>query len=85
MTITIRLTKVEIEMLKELQKRDKRYKKGLEVQVKNAKIIRALRLAGFKISGAGTFNPNKNSLSHHLARAKERGCKFSTFNQSEKI
>ncbi len=30
MTITIRLTKVEYEMLKELQKRDKRYKKGLE-------------------------------------------------------
>ena len=30
MTITIRLTKVEVEMLKELQKRDKRYKKGLE-------------------------------------------------------
>jgi hypothetical protein len=30
MNITIRLTKVEYEMLKELQKRDKRYKKGLE-------------------------------------------------------
>jgi len=29
MNITIRLTKVEYEMLKELQKRDKRYKKGL--------------------------------------------------------
>ena len=35
MNITIRLTKVEFEMLKELQKRDKRYKKGLEEMVKN--------------------------------------------------
>lgn len=34
MNITIRLTKVEYEMLKELQKRDKRYKKGLEEKVK---------------------------------------------------
>ena len=34
MTITIRLTKVEVEMLKELQKKDKRYKKGLEEKVK---------------------------------------------------
>ena len=34
MTITIRLTKVEVEMLKELQKRDKRYKKGLESKIK---------------------------------------------------
>ena len=34
MNITIRLTKVEFEMLKELQKRDKRYKKGLEVKFK---------------------------------------------------
>ena len=34
MNITIRLTKVEVEMLKELQKRDKRYKKGLETKVK---------------------------------------------------
>ena len=34
MNITIRLTKVEHEMLKELQKKDKRYKKGLEVKVK---------------------------------------------------
>ena len=34
MTITIRLTKVEVEMLKELQKRDKRYKKGLEEKVR---------------------------------------------------
>ena len=34
MNITIRLTKVEVEMLKELQKKDKRYKKGLEVKVK---------------------------------------------------
>jgi len=35
MNITIRLTKVEYEMLKELQKRDKRYKKGLEVKVRS--------------------------------------------------
>ena len=35
MNITIRLTKVEYEMLKELQKRDKRYKKGLEEKVKS--------------------------------------------------
>ena len=35
MTITIRLTKVEVEMLKELQKKDKRYKKGLEEKVKS--------------------------------------------------
>ena len=34
MTSTIRLTKVEVEMLKELQKKDKRYKKGLEVKIK---------------------------------------------------
>ena len=34
MDITIRLTKVEYEMLKELQKKDKRYKKGLESKVK---------------------------------------------------
>ena len=34
MTITIRLTKVEVEMLKELQKKDKRYKKGLEEKVR---------------------------------------------------
>ena len=34
MNITIRLTKVEVEMLKELQKRDKRYKKGIEEKVK---------------------------------------------------
>jgi len=34
MNITIRLTKVEYEMLKELQKRDKRYKKGVEEKVK---------------------------------------------------
>ena len=34
MNITIRLTKVEVEMLKELQKRDKRYKNGLETKVK---------------------------------------------------
>ena len=35
MTITIRLTKVEYEMLKDLQKKDKRYKNGLEVKVKS--------------------------------------------------
>ena len=34
MNITIRLTKVEVEMLKELQKKDKRYKKGLEEKIK---------------------------------------------------
>jgi hypothetical protein len=34
MNITIRLTKVEYEMLKELQKRDKRYQKGLENKIK---------------------------------------------------
>ena len=34
MNITIRLTKVEVEMLKELQKNDKRYKKGLEGKIK---------------------------------------------------
>jgi len=35
MNITIRLTKVEFEMLKELQKKDKRYKKGLERKILN--------------------------------------------------
>ena len=35
MTITIRLTKVEVEMLKELQKKDKRYNKGIENMVKS--------------------------------------------------
>jgi hypothetical protein len=34
MNITIRLTKVEYEMLKELQKKDKRYKKGLEDKIR---------------------------------------------------
>jgi hypothetical protein len=34
MTITIRLSKVEYEMLKELQKKDKRYKKGIETKVR---------------------------------------------------
>ena len=34
MNITIRLTKVKYEMLKELQKKDKRYKKGLEEKIK---------------------------------------------------
>ena len=35
MTINIRLTKVEVEILKELQKKDKRYKKGLAKKVKS--------------------------------------------------
>ena len=34
MNTTIRLTKVEYEMLRKLQKRGNRYKKGLEVKVK---------------------------------------------------
>ena len=34
MTITIRLTKVEVEMLKELQKKDKRYKNGLKEKIR---------------------------------------------------
>ena len=34
MTITIRLTKVEVEMMKELQKKDKRYKNGLEKKIR---------------------------------------------------
>lgn len=34
MNITIRLTKVEVEMLKVLQRRDKRYKKGLGKKVR---------------------------------------------------
>ena len=34
MTIIIRLTKVEYEMLKELQKKDNRYKKGLEDKIR---------------------------------------------------
>jgi hypothetical protein len=35
MNITIRFTKVEYEMLKELQKKDKRYQKGLKEKVLN--------------------------------------------------
>ena len=35
MTITMRLSKVEYEMLKELQKKDKRYKRGLEIKARN--------------------------------------------------
>ena len=35
MNITIRLTKVEHEMLKELQKRDKRYTKGVDEKIKD--------------------------------------------------
>ena len=35
MNVTIRLTKVEYEMLNELQRRDNRYKKGLEVKVRS--------------------------------------------------
>ena len=34
MNLTIRLTKVEYEMVRELQKRDKRYKKGLVEKIK---------------------------------------------------
>lgn len=34
MNITIRLTKVEYEMLKELQKKDKRYQRGLEEKIR---------------------------------------------------
>ena len=34
MNITIRLTKVEVEMLKELQKKDEMYNKVLEEKVK---------------------------------------------------
>ena len=35
MNITIRLTKVEYEILKELKKKDKRYKGGLEEKLRN--------------------------------------------------
>ncbi|QNI92932.1 hypothetical protein SynBOUM118_02611 [Synechococcus sp. BOUM118] len=35
MNITIRLTKVEYEMLKELQKNDKRYKSGIQGKMKS--------------------------------------------------
>jgi len=35
MNITIRLTKVDFEMLKELQKKDKRYQKGLEGKIRS--------------------------------------------------
>lgn len=35
MNITIRLTKVEYEMLRELQKKDKRYQRGLEEKVRS--------------------------------------------------
>ena len=35
MNIIIRLTKVEVEMLKELEKKDKRHKKGLEEKLKS--------------------------------------------------
>lgn len=38
MTITIKFTKVEDEMLKEPQKKDKSYKMGLEVKVKQTLI-----------------------------------------------
>ena len=44
MNITIRLTKVEYEMLKEFQKKDKGYKKGLEKKVKQDILGIALRL-----------------------------------------
>ena len=39
MNVNIRLTKVEYEMLKELQKKDKRYKNGLEEKVKSDIIV----------------------------------------------
>ena len=39
MTITIRLSKVEYEMLKELQKKDRRYRKGLEEKVRGEILI----------------------------------------------
>ena len=35
MNITIRLTKVEVEMLEELQKKDKRHKKGSQMKIKS--------------------------------------------------
>jgi len=35
MNITIRLTKVEYEMLKELQKKDKKYQRGLDFKIKS--------------------------------------------------
>jgi len=38
MNISFRLTKVEYEMLKVLRKRDKRYKKGLEVNLKGVNL-----------------------------------------------
>ena len=38
MTITIRLTKLEVAMLKELQKKDKRHKKGVREKFKNETI-----------------------------------------------
>ena len=44
MTIAIRLTKVEVEMLKELKKRDKRYKIGLEEKMKSDLKIDYLRI-----------------------------------------
>jgi len=47
MNITIRLTKVEVEMLKELQKRDKRYKKGLENKIKVEIQTNHSRLCGY--------------------------------------
>ena len=39
MNIAIRLTKVEYEILKELQKKGKRYKKGLEEKVKSDLVV----------------------------------------------
>ena len=39
MNITIRLTKVEVEMLKELQKKGNRHKEGLEAKVKSDLLI----------------------------------------------
>jgi len=35
MNITIRLTKVEYEMPKELEKKDKKYQRGLDLKIKS--------------------------------------------------
>ena len=54
MTITIRLTKVEYEMLKELQKKDKRYKDGLQ-----QKVVRDLVQDHLTIIGAYAMNSSR--------------------------
>ena len=54
MNITIRLTKLEVEMIKELQKKGKRYKDGLQQKVvrdlvqDHLTIIGAYAINGFK-------------------------------------